>query len=298
MMDLSVVIITYNSAQYISECLRSLIDEIGVLKSEIVLIDNKSDDDSLEIVTEFSNSNLPENINIRILINETNTGYAPANNQGMRNSSGEYLLLLHPDVQMQKNSLKVMMDTLNEDSSIGMVAPKFLFPDGRIQPSCRRFPNYMSVIYEVFGLTKLFRESNKFNAWKMGDFDHSTRREVDQPMSACVLLKREVLNKVGLMDEQFLMFFNDVDWSKRIKNAGWKIIFNPDAVVNHVLGGSVKLVRSRMILRSHTGFYLYFNKHFNKPFQLFMNQIMGLILFLTVIPRVIFNKLLTLLKVG
>ncbi|MCH7954845.1 MAG: glycosyltransferase family 2 protein [Candidatus Marinimicrobia bacterium] len=297
-MDLSVVIITYNSSKYISECLRSVVLELGNRDAELVLIDNKSDDNTLEIIRKFSESELPENISVRITANDLNSGYAPANNQGMKNSSGNCLLLLHPDVNLRQNSLKVMLDTLNEEPSLGMVAPQFLFPDGSIQPSCRRFPNYLSVIYEALGLTMLFSKSRTFNAWKMGDFDHASRREVDQPMSACVLLKREVLNQVGLMDEQFVMFFNDVDWCKRIKGAGWKIVFNPDATVEHVLGGSVKFVRSRMILRSHAGFYLYFQKHFRKPSQRIMNQIMGLILFLTVLPRIILNKFITLLRVG
>ena len=296
-MDLSVVIITYNSSHYISECLRSVLPELGNRKAEIILIDNNSDDNSLELVTKFSETEFPENITIRIIANDVNSGYAPAINQGMKISSGEYLLLLHPDVNIRENCLKIMLDTLNEESSLGLVAPQFLFPNESIQPSCRRFPNYSSVIYEALGLTKLFSSSKTFNAWKMGDFDHSSRREVDQPMSACVLLKREVLNQVGLMDEQFVMFFNDVDWCKRIKDAGWKIVFNPDATVEHVLGGSVKSVRSRMILKSHTGFYLYFQKHFRKPSQRIMNQIMGLILVMSALPRIITDKFITLLRV-
>jgi len=296
-MELSVVIITYNSAQYISECLRNLLREIGDRKAEIIFIDNKSEDNSLELLTEFSGSELPENCSVRIIANDMNRGYAPANNQGMKISSGEYLLLLHPDVNIRQNSLKVIFDTLNEDSSIGMVAPQFLFPDGTIQRSCRRFPKYSSVIYEAFGLTRIFSGSKTFNAWKMGDFDHSSRKEVDQPMSACVLLKRELLNQVGLMDEQFVMFFNDVDWCKRIKDAGWKIVFNPEATVEHVLGGSVNKVRSRMILRSHAGFYLYFQKHFRNPSERVVNQLMGLILFITALPRIILAKILTLLRV-
>lgn len=296
-MELSVVIITYNSAQYISECLRNLLREIGNRKAEIIFIDNKSEDNSLELLTEFSGSELPENISVSIITNDMNRGYAPANNQGMKMSSGEYLLLLHPDVNIRQNGLKVMLDTLNEDSSIGMVAPQFLFPDGTIQPSCRRFPKYSSVIYEAFGLTRIFSGSNTFNAWKMGDFDHLSRREVDQPMSACVLLKRKLLNQVGLMDEQFVMFFNDVDWCKRIKDAGWKIVFNPEATIEHVLGGSVNKVRSRMILRSHAGFYLYFQKHFRKPSERVINQLMGLIFFITALPRIILAKILTLFRV-
>ena len=295
-MDLSVVIITYNSAQYIFECLRSVVREIGNRKAEIILIDNNSEDTSVKHLREFSGSDLPENISVHITANDANSGYAPANNQGMKISSGKYLLLLHPDVNIRQNSLKVMLDTLEEESSVGMVAPQFLFPDGTIQPSCRRFPTYSSVIYEALGLTKLFSKSKIFNGWKMGDFDHTVKMEVDQPMSACVLLKRELLNQVGLMDEQFVMFFNDVDWCKRIKDAGWKIVFNPEATVDHELGGSVKLVRSRMILRSHAGFYLYFQKHFRKPLQRVINQLMGLILFMAALPRIILNKFITLLR--
>ena len=290
MIDLSVVITTYNSSQFIDECLQALIKELSDLNSEIIIVDNNSTDETLEIIRNFMKSESVQNVDIRLVTNDSNTGYAPANNKGVNLSSGEKILLLHPDVFIRKNSINKMIDYLNSESDVGMIAPQIQFPGGKIQASCRRFPNYWSVINESLGLTRLFSKSRFFNSWKMGDFDHKSFREVDQPMGACVMVKRETIEKTGNMDEQFLMFFNDVDWCKRIKDAGWKIVFNPDAVVEHVLGGSVKQVRSSMILQSHIGFYRYFEKHFRTPWQRGMNQIMGLILFISALPRVLLNS--------
>ena len=296
MIDLSVVILTYNSSLYIEECFKSLLEELPDRKTEIIIIENNSVDNTLSLLENIISSPMPENIDVKLINNELNNGYARGNNQGLELSSGEQILLLHPDVVMQKNSLKILLKVLEEDQKIGMAAPQFQYPNGKIQPSCRRFPNYWSVINEAIGLTILFSKNKSLNGWKMGDFDHTYRREVDQPMAACVLLKRKVLDEVGLMDEQFVMFFNDVDWCKRIKQIGWKIMFAPEAKVTHILGGSVKQVRSRMILHSHVGFYLYFEKHFRKPIQRLMNQLIGLILFLSALPRIILQNVLSVLR--
>ena len=297
MIDLSVVITTYNSCQYIDECLQALFKELNNLNSEIIIVDNNSTDGTLQIIRNFINSDSVQNVDIRLISNDSNTGYAPANNKGVSLSSGEKILLLHPDVFVRENSIKTMIDYLDSESDVGMIAPQIQFPGGKIQASCRRFPNYWSVISESLGLTRLFSKSRFFNSWKMGDFDHKSFREVDQPMGACVMVKRKTIENTGNMDEQFLMFFNDVDWCKRIKDAGWKIVFNPDAVVEHVLGGSVRQVRSRMILQSHIGFYRYFEKHFRTPWQRGMNQIMGLILFISALPRIILNSVVSSTKV-
>ena len=296
MIDLSVVILTYNSSLYIEECLQALLKELPDIKTEIIFIENNSADNTLFLLENIINSSIPKNIDVKLIKNDRNKGYALGNNQGLEISSGRQILLLHPDVVMLANSLKYLLKVLEEDTKIVILAPQFQYPDGKIQPSCRRFPDYWSVINEALGLTILFPKNKSLSGWKMGDFDHTYRREVDQPMAACVLLKRKVLDDVGLMDEQFVMFFNDVDWCKRMKQFGWKIIFTPEAKVIHVLGGSVNQVRSRMILHSHVGFYLYFEKHFRTPTQRALNQLMGLILFLSVLPRIILQNALSVLR--
>lgn len=297
MNDLSVLILTYNSSLYIEECVQSLLKELLGLKTELIFIENNSSDNTLSLIEKIINSPIPENIDIKLIKNEQNKGYARGINQGLEISSGKQILLIHPDVVMQPDSLKNLMKVLEEDPKIGMAAPQFLYPNGQIQPSCRRFPGYRSVINEALGLTMLFPKNKSINGWKMGDFNHTYRKKVDQPMTACVLLKRKVLDEVGVMDEQFVMFFNDVDWCKRINQKGWEIVFTPEAKVIHVLGGSVKQMRSRMILQSHVGFYLYFEKHFRKPMQRPMNQLMGLILFLSALPRILLQNVLSVLRI-
>ena len=207
MIDLSVVITTFNSSQYIDECLQALFKELSNLNSEIIIVDNNSTDETLEIIRNFIKSDSVQNVDIRLITNDSNTGYAPANNKGVSLSSGEKILLLHPDVFVRENSIKTMIDYLESESDVGMIAPQIQFPGGKIQASCRRFPNYWSVISESLGLTRLFSKSRFFNSWKMGDFDHKSFREVDQPMGACVMVKRITIERTGNMDEQFLMFF-------------------------------------------------------------------------------------------
>jgi len=253
-MDLSIIIVTWNSEEFIRNYLDSILVSAGNLSLEIIVVDNNSSDKTARIVEQF----YPQ---VNLIQNKKNLGYAKANNQGIEEVRGEYLLLLNPDTQVLEDALSLMYEFMEENPEIGALGPKLLNPDKSVQPSCREFPTFSTLVWEFSGLSRLFPKSKIFGRWRMGYFDFNETREVDQPMGSCLMLRRETLDDVGIFDENFSMFFNDVDLCYRIKKRDWKIYFYPDAKVIHHKGASTKKVKAKMIWLSHLAFYKFFKKH-------------------------------------
>lgn len=252
--ELSVVIVSWNSAEYLETCISSVYAAANGDPVEVIVVDNGSVDGSQGLVRRAFPS-------ARLIVNDQNRGCTVAFNQGLRLSSGRYVLLLCSDTIVLPSALYEMQTFLEAHDDVGAVGPQLLYPDGRLQPSCRAFPTYATLCWEFVGFSRLFPTHSIFGRWRMGDFDHQTLREVDQPRGSSLMVKREVITQVGLMDEQFDMFFNDVDWCLRIKQQAWKIYFLPSARMIHHGGGSVRKVRPRMILVSHRCCYRFFRKH-------------------------------------
>lgn len=282
---ISVVIVTYNSENEIVACLDSLLEEVKGFSSQVVIVDNNSTDSTLESLDKIKSKWCYSANKLELITNNTNLGFTKALNQGLKKCRGNYILTLNPDTVLQVSCITKLANALNHDDKIGIVAPQLLNPDGSIQPSCRRFPRRQDVLWEISGLSYLFRKSKQFNRWKMGEFKHLSRLDVDQPQGACLLFRRMILDSVGYWDESFPMFFSDVDWCKRVKSEGYKILFEPAAKVVHHKGVSVSRNRAKMIWTSHRSFYEYFKKH-KKKF-LFVNEIFGVILFVSGIFRIV-----------
>ena len=255
MISISIIIVTYNSEKEIVNCINSLLPKMLDLNGEIVIIDNNSNDSTVSLLNEIDNKN------ITIIQNSTNIGYTIANNQGVMKSTGEYLFFLNPDTLISNGEIKNLLGELQNDKDCGAIAPQLRFPNGRIQNSCRRFPRRRDILYESIGLSKLFKNSKKFNYWKMGDFDHKITRLVDQPAGAAIIIPKKIIKEIGLLDEKFPMFFSDVDICKRIWNAGYNIQFNTNSFIIHTGGASVYQKRIKMIVSSHLSYWKYFNKY-------------------------------------
>lgn len=277
---LSLIIVTHNNAEDILPCLDSIPWNRPPL--EVLVIDNRSNDGTPDRIGSFI-SNHPQSP-LKLFKNSTNIGYARAVNQGLHRCQGEFICLLGPDTRLHPSAIETMEQTLQTRGDLGLVAPRHLAPDGRIRPSCRRFPTPPDLLMELTTLPTLFpqRFSSK---WKMDDFDHATSREVDQPEATCLMTRREAWQDVGDMDERFTMFFNDVDWCYRYKQAGWKILFVAEAQIEHKKGGSVHKRRCEMIWKSHQGFYRYFMKHSNSMMARFGIFGLGALLILTAAYR-------------
>lgn len=253
--DLSVCIVSWNTRELLDACLNSLRDNAGDLALEVIVVDNASTDGSAEMVRERH----PE---VRLVANEQNRYYAAANNQALQLSRAAEKLLLNPDIVVPPGSLVTLLNFLKQHPRAGAVAPRLREPDGTVQRSCRIFPGPAIVLWEALGLSRLRPRHRVFGAYRMGWWDYDSERPVEQPMASALLLRGAALDQVGYFDEQFPMFFNDVDLCRRLWDAGWEIWFTPTAEMVHHGGAATRQVRREMILESHRGFVAYYRKHY------------------------------------
>lgn len=280
---ISVIIVTYNNQYHIPQCLSSL--PWNHFEFETVIVDNHSQDRTQNAILSFSNR-FPQ-YRIFPIWNIMNIGYASAVNLALKNCHAPWILLLGPDTMVLPNAISILLVTLQKNPNVAMVAPQLVSPEGKIQPSCRRFPKTSDLLFELTGLPRLLKWQPK---WKFSEFDHQSQREIEQPEATCLLIRREAIYSVGNMDERFFLFFNDVDWCRRFWEKGWKILFVPDAKVSHIRGASVNQNFQIKIWKSHQGFYRYFQKYRKNRGEWIRNQILGLLLITTAMLRIIFSE--------
>jgi len=227
----SVIIVTYNSEEHIASCLKAL---AGETEWQIILIDNASVDSTIQRARESG-------VNLRIVSNHANVGFAAALNQGAKMASGEVLLVLNPDVIITAGSLSKLVDTLSKDE-VGAATGMLVGRDGSpaLGFNVRRFPTLARMLAEVLLLNRLWKRNPLNREYRCLDFDHSALREIEQPAGACLALKRDVWESLGGFDEAFYpVWFEDVDFCLRLRLHGCKIIYGPAAVFIHTGGHSV-----------------------------------------------------------
>jgi GT2 family glycosyltransferase len=290
MHSLSIIIVTYNSENEINNCLNSIKSSFPTGDYKIIIADNNSNDNTISILRSFDFTN------IKIIINQQNLGFTKAVNQCLKFVTSKYILLLNPDTIIQDNLMLNLIKELEQDNSLGVIAPQLMYPDGSIQKSCRRFPRRRDIIYEFFGLNKIFKHSKEINYWKMGDFNHESSAFVDQPAGAALLFSSEIFQKIGYLDERFPMFFSDVDYCKRIINSKYKIQYDISASITHLGGVSVYNNRNKMIVSSHISFINYFLKYNKGILNLVFNLLIGGLLLLIIPFRILINILSPSLK--
>lgn len=257
--DISVVIVTFNNRYTIGRCIKTLARFMSPLQVELILIDNASTDGTRTILEKIDRRRPSDFASLTVLFNSQNLGYTRAVNQGLVLCRGRYVLLLNPDIEFVAPILTTLT-ALFARCEIVAVAPQLRYPNGKIQPSCRRFPIKRDILFEILGLSRLFPRSALFNRWRMPDFAHDHSRAVEQPQGAFLLIRRSVMQTVGPLDERFPMFFSDVDLCRRLYQHG-VIWFCAEGYVVHLQGVSVHQVRDRMIVSSHRSFADYFAKY-------------------------------------
>ncbi len=253
-LTLSAIVIVWNGLKFLPACLGTLAKDLEGIESELILVDNGSTDGSLEYMRE----NYPDAI---LVENGSNLGFAKAVNIGIEAASGEYLYVLNQDLRFRKGVASGLLERLKTDASIGMIGPGYIGFDGVPQMSVRGFPTYRHVLYRALFLDRLFPRHRELAHWRMGWFDHESEMFVDQPMGAVMLIPREVIDKVGLMDEDFPILFNDVDFCKRIALAGYKRLYYPEVTVEHFVGASTGKWPYKIKLISHSAMYRYLKKY-------------------------------------
>lgn len=254
---LSVLIVTWNSSADIDNCLDSL--NFG-RPFEVIVVDNASNDDTRD--------RLRRHNHLRVVLNDTNAGYARANNQAARMAQGEYILLLNPDTRVELGALDLLADFLDSSPGFAAAAPRLVNPDGPVQLSVRGFPTFTSVLWELTGLPRLFPGWRAIGGWRLRSFDYNSPAEVAQPMASCLMLRRDVWNELGGFDESFPIFYNDVDLSRRLADSGHRTWFLPQARVVHRVGASTGQVKVRMLRENARSLFRYLRKHDARTFWL------------------------------
>jgi GT2 family glycosyltransferase len=257
--DLTIIIVSWNVRDLLRRCLGSL--EGGPsqppnLESrlQVIVVDNASADGSVEMVR----SEYPH---VRLVVNDENRGFTAANNQGLALGEGRYLLLLNPDTEVVGDALATMVRHMDAHPEVGVVGPQLCYPDGSLQPSRRRFPTLATGLVESTVVQEWWRDNRILRRYYMADTADDAIQAVDWVVGACLLVRREAYEQVGGLDEGFFMYSEEMDWCRRIKNAGWEVVYLPTAMVVHHEGKSSEQVVPARHIHFQSSKVRYFDKH-------------------------------------
>jgi GT2 family glycosyltransferase len=251
----SVVIVSFNVRDYLMQALSALYTD-GSEPIEVIVVDNASGDGSADEVE----SRFPQ---VTVIRQEKNEGFGKANNAGFARTRGDLVLLLNPDVIVDRDCVKVLADYLHATPGAGAAGPRLRRPDGRLDLAARRgFPAPAAAFYRVVGLSRLFSRSPRFNRYNMGAFDEGQVHEIDAGTAACLMVRRAAVDQVGLFDPDFFMYGEDLDLCYRLKQGGWKIFYVPEAGALHVKGASSAQASGPMLYEFHRAMWQFHRKHY------------------------------------
>jgi GT2 family glycosyltransferase len=251
----SILIVNWNTREFLHACLSSLQATCSEIEHEVIVVDNASNDGSADMVaTEFPD--------VILLAQMQNLGFAAGNNLAFDNAKGDWIWLLNPDTAVLDGALSNLVVFLKKKPKAGAVASALIDArTGKVQRSCRTFPTPAALWVQSLGLACAFSRSKRFGFYKMGWWNYRDERQVEQPMASSFLLRRAAIGTSGgLFDENFPIFFNDVDLCWRLKLAGWEIWFTPNARVKHWGGGATSQIRPTMIRESHASLRRFYEK--------------------------------------
>ena len=250
----SVVIVSWNARKFLEECLESLAAGACSYPMEVIVVDNASTDGSPELVQQ----RFP---NVRLIQTGANLGFAKGNNVGIRESRGRYLCLVNSDVRVLTGCITRLVDFMEGHPKTGMVGPRIIGGDGKLQRSCRGFPSLGNMFCRALALDEIFPHSAWAGGYLMPFWDHDTLRQVDILSGCFWLVRREALEQVGLLDEAFFMYGEDMDWCKRFSLQGWDLMFVPAAEAIHYGGGSSANAPLRFYIEKLRADFQYWRKH-------------------------------------
>lgn len=252
--DLSIVIATRDTRDLLDACLQSIRRATAGLEVEVVVVDNGSTDGTRELLDRH-----PEVVVVR---NADNRGFAEANNQGLRETRGRYLMLLNSDTEVDPASLRTLVEFMDRHPEVGACGPQLRFPDGSIQRSCFSFETPLRVAADMLGLGRLLPGTRLENLNTR--FDHATTRPVDWMIGAALLVRRETMDAIGMLDEALRLHCNDSDWGLRIRQAGYPSMYVAEALVVHHSGATFRVERARDDVDAEMlrNLFFYYRKHF------------------------------------
>jgi N-acetylglucosaminyl-diphospho-decaprenol L-rhamnosyltransferase len=232
--SLSIVIVNWNGGDLLRRCLESITQFPPTVPFEIILVDNGSTDGSVSALKAGDQTRTPDGVRLTLIENEENTGFSKANNLGIAQSKGTWVLLLNPDTEVTIGAIDALIKALQSDSRIGACGPRLLNTDGTLQHSAwRNPPSPWEIVLSGTGLWRVIPRRLRGELLLGGHWDHATRRAVPMLFGAALLVRRRVIETVGALDERFHMYAEDNEWCLRMTRGGWTILFEPDAIVVH-----------------------------------------------------------------
>ena len=285
-----IVIVSYNVCALLRECLKSVYGSEGI-SFDVCVVDNNSADESVAMVKEeFPQAHLIES--------PANGGYAYANNLALRRledleAAPEYVLLLNPDTVLPPDGLKKMVDFMESCPEVGVAGPKLVRADGSLDLACRRsFPTPEVALYRMLGLSKLFPRSRRFARYNLTYLDPDELTEVDSVNGAFMLVRTQAVKQAGLLDENFFFGGEDLDWALRMKEWGWKVMYNPAVTVLHHKGESRRQHRRKTTIEFYRAMLLFYRKHYARETFFLMDWLIvaaiylrGALAFVTSLPH-------------
>lgn len=279
MKKLTIIIVSYNVRQYVDQCLQSVEIALQGIDSEIIVVDNQSHDDTLPYIRQ----NYPQ---VRIIESGGNIGFARANNIGIRESESEYVLLLNPDTVVAENTLREVVKFMDAHSTVGAAGVQMLNADGtKALESRRGRPTPLVSFYKMCGLADLFPRNRKLGRYYMSWLSWNEPAEIEVVSGAFFFVRRKALNEVGLLDEDFFMYGEDIDLSCRLLDAGWHNCYIPCKIV-HYKGGSTNKTTVRYVRIFYKAMIIYFRKHYGHlnffarkgiEFGIYLRALLGMI---------------------
>jgi GT2 family glycosyltransferase len=251
--DLSVVIVSWNTRKILRDCLLSVYRETAV-PFEVIVVDNASEDGSVEMVRrEFAG--------VRLIVNEKNAGFARANNQALAVAEGRYAVLLNSDTIVLDGALDKLIRFADAHPEAAAVGPRVLNSDMSLQRTCFMFPSILNLALASTHLYKIFGRNRFFGRERMGDWQRDSVREVDVVTGCCIIVRRRYMEQVGMLDEDYFMYGEETDWCYRFRQAGYKVLFTPEAQIIHLGGASSRRIAAAMSLQLKASILLFFKKH-------------------------------------
>ena len=248
---ISIVIVNWNTRDLLQKCLASIDSSFPQSALEVWVVDNASTDKSCEMVKQlFPTVNLIEN--------DQNIGFAQANNQAIRSSNAQFVLLLNPDTELMPGALEKMLQFLQNHPKVGAVGPRVLNPDQTLQTSCYPVPTLLREFWRLFHLDKI----RVFGVYDMENWDTQTNRRVEVLLGACILIRKEALDSVGLLSEDYFMYTEEVDICYRLGQKQWEIFWIPDAKIIHYGGQSTSQVSRQMFIHLYLSKVQFFDKNY------------------------------------
>ena len=259
-MDLSIIVVNYRTYDLTRQTIESILKRKHPFSYEVFLVDNASGDGSLERLKEH----FQENEKIRFIENKENRGFAHANNQALKEANSDYILLLNSDTVVLDSCLERCIEHIKKDEKIGALGCKVLLPDGKLDKACRRsFPTVGVSFCRMTGLSRIFPKSKRFGRYNLTYLDENETYEVDCIVGAFMLVRSKTIEEVGLLDESFFMYGEDIDWCYRMKAKNWKVVYYSDAQIIHCKGGSINdKEKPKIIYEFYRAMHLFYRKHY------------------------------------